>query len=202
MKQENFILIISSPSGAGKTSLSRQLLKEDSRLCLSVSATTRKIRPGEIDGKDYHFIDMEQYESMLANNEFLEHAKVFDNYYGSPKKAVMDKLKEGKDILFDVDWQGAQTLKEKLGPLVVSIFILPPSLSELKRRLKNRAQDPDEVINLRMERAKAEISKYGLYDYVLINKDFDKTLARISSIIAAERLRFFDFSKFVEEMMQ
>ncbi len=202
MKQENFILIISSPSGAGKTSLSRQLLKEDSRLCLSVSATTRKIRPGEIDGKDYHFINMEQYESMLANNEFLEHAKVFDNYYGSPKKAVMDKLKEGKDILFDVDWQGAQTLKEKLGPLVVSIFILPPSLSELKRRLKNRAQDPDEVINLRMERAKAEISKYGLYDYVLINKDFDKTLARISSIIAAERLRFFDFSKFVEEMMQ
>lgn len=202
MKQENFILIISSPSGAGKTSLSTQLLKEDSRLCLSVSATTRKIRPGEIDGKDYHFIDMEQYESMLANNEFLEHAKVFDNYYGSPKKAVMDKLKEGKDILFDVDWQGAQTLKEKLGPLVVSIFILPPSLSELKRRLKNRAQDPDEVINLRMERAKTEISKYGLYDYVLINKDFDKTLARISSIIAAERLRFFDFSKFVEEMMQ
>jgi guanylate kinase len=202
MKQENFILIISSPSGAGKTSLSRQLLKEDPRLCLSVSATTRKIRPGEIDGKDYHFIDMKQYESMLANDEFLEDAKVFDNYYGSPKKPVMDKLKEGKDILFDIDWQGAQTLKEKLGPLVVSIFILPPSLSELKRRLKNRAQDPDEVINLRMERAKAEISKYGLYDYVLINKDFDKTLARISSIIAAERLRFFDFSKFVEEMMQ
>ena len=159
MKQENFILIISSPSGAGKTSLSTQLLKEDSRLCLSVSVTTRKIRPGEIDGKDYHFIDMKQYESMLANNEFLEHAKVFDNYYGSPKKAVMDKLKEGKDILFDVDWQGAQNLKEKLGPLVVSIFILPPSLSELKRRLKNRAQDTDEVINLRMERAK--FSKYN-----------------------------------------
>jgi guanylate kinase len=202
MKQENFILIISSPSGAGKTSLSRQLLKEDPRLCLSISATTRKMRPGEIDGKDYHFIDMKKYEEMLAKDEFLEDAKVFDNYYVSPKKPVMDKLQEGKDILFDIDWQGAQTLKEKLGPLVVSIFILPPSLSELKRRLKSRAQDPSKVIDRRMERAKAEISKYGLYDYVLINKDFDKTLSRISSIIAAERLRFFDFSKFVEEMMQ
>jgi guanylate kinase len=202
MKQENFILIISSPSGAGKTSLSRQLLKEDSRLCLSVSATTRKIRPGEVEGKDYYFIDIKEYKEMLLNKEFLEDAQVFDNYYGSPKKHIMDKLQEGKDILFDIDWQGAQTLKEKLGPLVVSIFILPPSMSELKRRLKSRGQDSDEVVDRRMERAKAEISKYGLYDYVLINKDFDKTLARISSIIAAERLRFFDFSKFVEDLMK
>ncbi len=202
MKQENFILIISSPSGAGKTSLSRQLLKEDPRLCLSVSATTRKMRPGEVEGKDYYFIDIKEYKEMLLNKEFLEDAQVFDNYYGSPKKHIMDKLQEGKDILFDIDWQGAQTLKEKLGPLVVSIFILPPSMSELKRRLKSRGQDSDEVVNRRMERAKAEISKYGLYDYVLINKDFDKTLARISSIIDAERLRFFDFSKFVEDLMK
>jgi guanylate kinase len=202
MEQQNFILIISSPSGAGKTSLSKQLLKADPRLCPSISATTRKKRAGEIEGQDYYFVEKPEFSEMLLKGEFLENAEVFDNHYGSPKKHVFASLANGRDVLFDIDWQGAQTLKEKLGSLVVSVFILPPSLQELEIRLNSRGQDSSEVIARRMERAKIEISKYDLYDYVLINKDFDKTLARISTIIAAERLRHFDFSQFVNDMMK
>ncbi len=202
MKQQNFILIISSPSGAGKTSLSKQLLKEDPKLCLSISTTTRKKRPGEEEGKDYCFVETEEFSEMLLKGEFLENAEVFGNYYGSPKKYVLEKLDNGYDVLFDVDWQGAQALKEKLGSLVVSVFILPPSLEELEKRLKSRGQDSLEVVAHRMERAKSEISKYNLYDYVLINKDFDLTLSRILAIITAERLRRSDFSQFVDNMMK
>ena len=201
MKQQNFILIISSPSGAGKTSISKQLLANDSRLSLSVSATTRQKRANEKNGEDYFFVNKDQFDRMRDNDEFVEWAKVFDYYYGSPKQKIIDKLAEGSDVLFDVDWQGAQILKNKFGALVVSIFILPPSLAELESRLRKRQQDSDEVIDLRMDRSRSEISKYNLYDYVLINKDFDKTLSRITTIIDAERLRHFDFSRFVKQII-
>lgn len=201
MKQQNFILVISSPSGAGKTSISQQLLKDDPKLTVSTSVTTRPMRPGEKDGREYFFVDEKKFTQMQDNGEFIECAKVFENYYGSPKQSILDKLDAGYDVLFDIDWQGEQILKEKFGNRLVSIFILPPSLNELENRLHKRGQDTDEVIALRMARAKAEISKYHLYDYVLINKDFDKTLDRITSIIAAERLRHFDFSKFVEQII-
>jgi guanylate kinase len=201
MKQQNFILIISSPSGAGKTSLSKQILKMDNRFVSSVSVTTRPKRSLEKDGVDYYFINKQEFERLKEQDELLEYAEVFDNNYGSPKQYVLDKIHDGYDVLFDIDWQGAQTLKQKLGDLVVSIFILPPSLEELENRLITRGEDSAEVIKKRMLQAKSEISHYDVYDYVLINKDFDKTLARIFTIIDAERLRNFDFSQFVEEIV-
>lgn len=201
MQQENFILIVSSPSGAGKTSIVKEILLKDKRFTHSISVTTREKRQGEIDGKDYYFVTPQQFEIMKTEDQLLEYAKVFDNYYGSPKQHVLDKMSNGYDLLFDIDWQGAHTLKEKLGELVVSIFILPPSISELEKRLKLRGQDSEEIIAKRMAQAHSEIIHYDEYDYVLINKDFDKTLARIQTIIAAERLRHFNFSKFVEKMM-
>ena len=201
MKQENFILIISSPSGAGKTSLAKKILQKDPKFTTSISVTTRAKRPLEVDGQDYYFITQAQFETMQNNDQLLESAQVFGNNYGSPKQHILDKLDAGYDILFDIDWQGAQTLKEKLGSLVVSIFILPPSMSELENRLKSRGQDSNEVIAKRMEQASSEISHYDLYDYVLINKNFDKTLARVSTIIAAERLRHFNFTQFVQKIM-
>ncbi len=201
MKQQNFILIISSPSGTGKTSISKRIISDDPNIKLSISATTRPKRSLEVDGKDYYFVDQTQFEKMRTQDEFLEHAKVFGNYYGSPKQNVIDQLSSGHEVLFDIDWQGALALKEKLGRLVVSIFILPPSLNEQERRLRLRAQDSDEVVAKRMEESKFEMSHYNLYDYVLINKDFDKTLSRIQTIIKTERLKHIDFSRFVEEMM-
>lgn len=202
MKQQNFILVISSPSGAGKTSIVKEILASDPRFTHSISVTTRPKRPGEVDGKDYFFITEQEFLKMKEEDLLLEDAKVFGNYYGSPKQYVLDKISNGFDVLFDVDWQGAHNLKEKLGQLIVSIFILPPSISELERRLKMRGQDSDEVIAKRMSEARSEIIHYDEYDYVLINKDLDKTLARIKTIIAAERLRHFDFSKFVENIMK
>jgi guanylate kinase len=201
MAQQNFILILSSPSGAGKTSLAKQLILEDPRFVPSVSATTRAKRPLEVDKKDYYFVTPEKFKEMQDRDELLESVKVFDHYYGSPRQHIIDKMSEGHDVLFDIDWQGAQILKEKLGPMVVSIFILPPSMTELERRLRARGQDSEEVVQRRMEQAASEISHYDVYDYVLINNEFDKTLARINSIIAAERLRHFDFSKFVKNIM-
>ncbi len=199
MKQQNFILIISSPSGAGKTSIVNNILKTDKGFITSVSVTTRLKREGEVEGKDYYFISKEDFFRLKDEGKLLEDANVFGNYYGSPKEYVLDKIKQGYDVLFDVDWQGAHALKEKLGNLAVTVFILPPSLEELERRLRNRGQDSEEVINLRMNQAKAEISHYNEYDYVLVNKDLDKTLERIHFIIKAERIRHHDFEQFVEE---
>lgn len=200
MKQKNFIIIISSPSGAGKTSLTKQLLVNDKKLSLSVSVTTRPKRPGEIDGKDYLFVSKDNFDQMCENDEFAEHALVYGNHYGSLSKQISDKLANSQDVLFDIDWQGAKSLQEKFADQVVTIFILPPSLAELKARLKKRGQDSDEVVEVRMEKAKSDISKYNLYDYVLINQDFDLTLAEISIIIEAERFRRRDYTKFIEEI--
>jgi len=201
MKQQNFILIISSPSGAGKTSIVKRILRKDPKFTTSISVTTRARRPSEVDGKDYYFVTPEQFEIIKNEDQLLEYANVFDHNYGSPKQHVLDKLSEGYDILFDIDWQGAHTLKEKLGELVISIFILPPSMTELEKRLRTRGEDSDEVITQRMKRASSEIIHYDAYDYVLINNDFEKTLSRVSTIIAAERLKHFDFSKFVQKIM-
>jgi len=201
MKQQNFVLILSSPSGAGKTTISKHLLNMDYKLVPSISVTTRTKRPQEVEAVDYYFVTKEKFKLMQESEELLESAKVFNNYYGSPKQYVMDQLSDGFDVLFDIDWQGAKILKEKLGTRVVSIFILPPSLSELENRLKIRGQDTDEVIKIRMEKAHEEISKYHLYDYVLVNKDFDKTVSRIMSIIRTERLRHIDFSQFVKNLI-
>lgn len=201
MKQKNFIIAISSPSGAGKTSISKQLLASDPKLSLSISVTTREMRPGEVDGIDYFFVNPTEFKKMSQNNEFIEEAKVFDHHYASPKRHLLEMMNSGKDVLFDIDWQGAMTLKEKMPDKIVSIFILPPSLKELERRLRLRAQDSEEIVQNRMKKASFEISKYFLYDYVLVNEDFNKTLAKISAIITAERTKRSDFSGFVEKIL-
>ncbi len=201
MKQENFILALSSPSGAGKTSIARKILESDPKFVTSISVTTRPKRPSEIDGRDYFFVTKEKFKSMKEQDQLLEDAMVHGNYYGSPKQYVLEMLSQDHDVIFDIDWQGTHSLKEKLGSIVISIFILPPSLSELEARLKTRGEDSEEVINQRMANAKDEILHYNEYDYVLINNDFDKTLDRVRKIIEAERLRHFNFSKFVEKIM-
>jgi guanylate kinase len=182
------MLVLSSPSGAGKTTLSRKLLKEDEGVTLSVSVTTRKMRPGEKDGRDYIFVDRKRFDELVDNDELLEWAEVFDNYYGTPAKPVMDALDAGRDVLFDVDWQGTQHLRDKAPKDLVSIFVLPPSIPELERRLKTRAQDDYETIHRRMAKAADEMSHWQEYDYVVINRDIDKTFADVSAILAAERL--------------
>ncbi len=183
------MLVLSSPSGAGKTTLSRRLLEADHGIALSVSATTRARRPTEREGVDYYFVTMPQFETMIAGGEFLEHARVFGNRYGTPRAVVMDELALGKDILFDIDWQGTQQLKEKMRDDLVSIFILPPSHAELERRLRNRAEDSDEIVAGRMAKAADEISHWPEYDYVIVNSDVEKALADIQAILNAERLR-------------
>ena len=183
------MLVLSSPSGAGKTSISRRLLAEETGIVMSVSATTRPPRPGEVDGKDYYFYDQETFARMIANNEFLEHATVFDNSYGTPKKPVWDALDSGQDVLFDVDWQGTRKLRESAREHLVSVFILPPSIAELENRLKGRGQDSDEVVAGRMARAKSEMSHYEEYDYIVINDDLDASVENVKAILKAERLR-------------
>ena len=195
LKRRGLLFILSSPSGAGKTTLSRRLLERyrdaaaHETLVMSISVTTRAMRPGEIDGKDYFFLDHARYEQMVRGGELLEHARVFENHYGTPAKFVSDHISAGTDVLFDIDWQGTQQLKAKKPDDLVSIFILPPSMTELERRLKSRAQDSDEVVKKRMEKATAEISHWQEYDYVLINQDLDQTLEKIDTILKAERLR-------------
>ena len=184
--RRGLMLVMSSPSGAGKTTLTRRLLAEDSEILMSVSATTRSPRPGEIEGEDYYFVSHDDFDQMVKNDEMLEYATVFENSYGTPRKPVEKALESGKDILFDIDWQGAQLLGAKD---IVRIFILPPSIEELKKRLKGRAQDSDEVIAKRMNEAHSEISHWAEYDYVLINDDLDETFSKLQSIISAERLR-------------
>lgn len=189
ISRRGMMLVLSSPSGAGKTSISRRLLAEETGIVMSVSATTRPPRPGEVDGKDYYFYDQETFARMIANNEFLEHATVFDNSYGTPKKPVWDALDSGQDVLFDVDWQGTRKLRESAREHLVSVFILPPSIDELESRLKGRGQDSDEVVAGRMARAKSEMSHYEEYDYIVINDDLDASVENVKAILKAERLR-------------
>jgi guanylate kinase len=187
--RRGLMLVLSSPSGAGKTTLSRKLLEADKRVILSVSVTTRKIRPGEENGRDYHFIDRGPFDALIDKNELLEWAEVFDNYYGTPKKPVMDALAAGRDVLFDVDWQGTQQLRDKAPKDLVSIFVLPPSIPELERRLRTRAQDDYETIHRRMAKAADEMSHWQEYDYVVINHDLNQTFTDVLAILAAERVK-------------
>jgi guanylate kinase len=189
ISRRGLMLVLSSPSGAGKTAISRSLLDSDSVLTLSVSATTRTIRPGEVDGVDYFFVDGAAFSRMVDNGEFLEHATVFDQSYGTPLAPVEAALADGKDVLFDVDWQGAQKLGEQARQDLVSVFILPPSMAELERRLKGRAQDSDEVVAGRMARAPDEMSHWREYDYVIINQDLGESVSRVRAILHAERIR-------------
>jgi guanylate kinase len=194
-KQSNVIarrglmLVLSSPSGAGKTTLSRRLLEADPGVALSISVTTRKQRPGEIDGRDYHFIDAATFEAMVEKGELLEWAQVFGHRYGTPRAPVEAALGRGRDVLFDIDWQGTQQLGEKAARDLVSVFVLPPSIPDLERRLRSRAQDSDEVIHARMAKAADEMSHWAEYDYVVINTDIDHAFAEVQSILAAERLK-------------
>ena len=187
--RRGLMLVLSSPSGAGKTTLSRMLLDADRAVALSVSVTTRKQRPGEIDGRDYHFIDAARFDAMVKNGELLEWAQVFGHRYGTPRPPVETALEQGRDVLFDIDWQGTQQLREKADRDLVSIFVLPPSIPDLERRLRTRAQDSDEVIHARMAKAADEMSHWAEYDYVVINSDIDRTFAEVRSILAAERLK-------------
>lgn len=189
LHRRGLMLILSSPSGAGKTTISRMLLAEDPGIQLSVSVTTRPRRPGEIEGVDYHFVDPDEFERMVEAGELYEWAQVFGHCYGTPKARIRQGLKEGRDYLFDVDWQGTQQLYQKAEADVVRVFILPPSLDELKRRLVARATDSSEVIAGRMARAQAEISHWDGYDYVVINDDVAACFAKVKQILAAERMR-------------
>ena len=189
IKRKGLMFVLSSPSGAGKTSLSRKLLELDDELFLSISYTTRPPRPGEIDGEDYFFINNDDFALMQEKNEFLEYAKVFDNYYGTPRKPVEKILNKGKDMLFDIDWQGTQQLMNNSKDDLVKVFVLPPSIEELERRLKKRKQDDDEIIQKRMSKASDEMSHYPEYDYILVNDEFDKTIQEILNILNAERLK-------------
>lgn len=186
--RRGIMFILSSPSGAGKTTISRKMLEQDENLMMSISCTTRPKRPGEIEGKDYYFISETEFSRMSMAHEFLEHAEVFGNYYGTPSKPVMDALEQGKDVLFDIDWQGTRQLKKNVRKDLVSIFILPPSMAELERRLRSRAQDTEEVVQQRMAKASDEISHWDEYDYVIINSALDKTTEKVAAIFQAERL--------------
>jgi guanylate kinase len=187
--RRGLMLVLSSPSGAGKTTLSRKLLDADPGVELSISVTTRKQRPGEVDGRDYHFIDAARFEAMVKKGELLEWAEVFGHRYGTPRLPVEAALERGRDVLFDIDWQGTQQLREKAARDLVSIFVLPPSIPDLERRLRTRAQDTDEVIHSRMAKAADEMSHWAEYDYVVINRDIDRAFAEVGSILAAERLK-------------
>ncbi|MBL0928864.1 MAG: guanylate kinase [Alphaproteobacteria bacterium] len=187
--RRGLMLVLSSPSGAGKTSISREILRRESGLTMSVSATTRAKRPGEIHGTDYFFVDKTEFGLMRNRGEFLEHAKVFDNYYGTPRSFVEEKLSAGLDVLFDIDWQGTQQLREEAHTDLVSVFILPPSTYELERRLNARAQDPAHVVAARMSKAADEMSHWPEYDYIIVNSDLDVSVARVQSILTAERCK-------------
>jgi guanylate kinase len=187
--RRGLLLILSSPSGAGKSTLSRMLMAWDPTMRFSVSATTRSPRPGERDGHDYWFRSRADFEAMVENGEMLEHAEVFGNLYGSPRAPVIAAMEAGTDTVFDIDWQGGQQIKQAMRGDVVSIFILPPSIAELDRRLKARAQDSPAVIAGRMAKSRDEISHWAEYDYVLVNRELEQTFERLKTILSAERLR-------------
>ena len=187
--RRGIMIVLSSPSGAGKTTLTRRLLADNPDMAMSVSATTRKPRPGEVDGKDYFFIDKDRFSNMIGDEEFLEHARVFDNYYGTPSAPVFEALDQGRDVLFDIDWQGAQQLTQAASDDLVKVFILPPSLRELEKRLRSRAQDSDETIAKRMSKSEAEISHWAEYDYVIVNEDIEDAREKLQSVVDAERLK-------------
>ena len=189
LARRGLMFILSSPSGAGKTTISRMLLNADSEIKLSVSVTTRPPRPGEIDGTHYFFVDDAEFDRMVEEDDFYEWAHVFGHRYGTPKGRIRSALKEGQDFLFDIDWQGTQQLYQKDQQDVVRVFILPPSIAELRRRLETRAQDNKDVIDARMERARAEISHWDAYDYVVINEDVNACFDKVREILSAERMK-------------
>jgi guanylate kinase len=189
LERRGLLFVLSSPSGAGKSTLARKLLYADPQISLSVSATTRQPRTGEVDGVDYHFVDTPEFKRMVADGELLEWAHVFGNRYGTPKAPVEQTLAEGRDVLFDIDWQGTQQLYQEAGNDIVRVFILPPSIAELEDRLRGRGTDSNEIIADRMARAKSEIGHWDGYDYVLINDDIEACFEKIVHILAAERLR-------------
>ncbi len=205
MTRRGLMLVLSSPSGAGKTSISRELLERDDQISLSISATTRPRRPGEVDGEDYKFVDKTTFDLMINRQELLEHAKVFDHYYGTPRGPVEQTIAAGRDVLFDIDWQGTQQLAERARGDLVSIFILPPSTAELDRRLHSRAQDSEAVITERMARAADEMTHWSEYDYVVVNVDFEESVRQVQAILEAERLkrqRLIGLSDFVTRLRQ
>lgn len=189
ISRRGMMLVLSSPSGAGKTSIARRVLSEEPGIGMSVSMTTRARRAGETDGTDYHFVDLTTFNLMVNRREFLEYAKVFDHYYGTPRSSVERDLAAGRDILFDIDWQGTQTLAQAARDDLVSIFILPPTTAELERRLRSRASDSPEVVARRMARAADEMSHWPEYDYVVVNRDLEESVQRVRAILWAERLR-------------
>jgi guanylate kinase len=189
IQRRGLMLVLSSPSGAGKTTLSRMLLESDGAVTMSISATTRAPRVGEQEGKDYFFVSPSMFGQMAEGGAFLEHAVVFGNRYGTPREPVMLALAKGRDVLFDIDWQGTQQLRQQAGDDLVSIFVLPPSHEELERRLRARAQDAEDVVQARMAKANNEISHWAEYDYVVINDDLDSTLDKIRTILDAERMK-------------
>lgn len=203
IERRGILYILSSPSGAGKTTLARRLIAADPGIAMSVSVTTRKPRPGERDGVDYFFVDAARFDAMKDAGDLLEWARVFDNSYGTPRPAVTAAINSGKDVLFDIDWQGAQQLSEKMKGDVVRVFVLPPSGQILEQRLKSRAQDPADVVAKRMSAAAAEISHWAEYDYVIVNSDLEDSVRAASAILVAERLkreRLLGLSTFVRDM--
>ena len=187
--RRGLMLVLSSPSGAGKTTIARALMKRDDNISMSVSTTTRSKRPGEVSGRDYQFVDLTTFNLMVNRQELLEHAKVFGNYYGTPRASVEASLSEGRDVLFDIDWQGTQQLAQNARDDLVSVFILPPATRELHRRLERRAQDPAEVVAQRMAKAPDEMSHWAEYDYIIINRDIEDSVTAVQSILVAERLK-------------
>lgn len=204
LKRRGMMLVLASPPGGGKTSVSRELMKRDPQTTVSVSATTRSMRPGEVEGQHYYFVSKQKFEELIAKGEMLEHALVYNNYfYGTPKAPVEKALNEGKDVLFDIDWQGNKSLTAIARPDVVSIFLLPPSWDELSHRLHNRAQDSEEEITRRLSKAHDEIIHYNEFDYVIVNNDFEDTMAKVQAIMQAERqkrTRLTDLSAFVDTL--
>jgi guanylate kinase len=189
IQRRGLMLVISSPSGAGKSTISRNVLEADPEMSLSVSVTTRKRRPSEIEGVHYHFVSLKEFERLKSSDSLLEWAEVHGNYYGTPREAAEIAMAEGRDMLFDIDWQGAQQLQEKMSADVVSIFILPPTMEELQSRLNRRAEDSQEVIATRLANARAEIAHWREYDYIVVNDDLDRAFSAVRSIVEAERLR-------------
>jgi len=189
IRRRGLMVVLSSPSGAGKTTISRRLLERDSGLTLSISLTTRRKRPGEKEGVDYLFVDAAEFARHVARGELLEHAHVFGNHYGTPRAPVEQTLSRGLDVLFDIDWQGTQQLAQAMREDLVSIFVLPPTVADLERRLRTRAQDSDEEVARRMAKASDEMSHWAEYDYIIVNRDIDESVAQVESVLAAERLR-------------